>query len=112
MAQRAEPAHDPGSGAVGASASSELTDRESAILDFENRFWRDPGAKEEAIRMEFGLSAARYYQLLNALIDTPAAIVGDPMLVRRLQRVRDARVRARSVRSDRTDDDRHARSRD
>lgn len=72
-----------------------LTERDRHILDFERRLWRHPGAKEQAIRAEFSLSSARYYQLLNAVIDSPAALVYDPMLVRRLQRVRDARVAAR-----------------
>ena len=75
-----------------------LTEREVSILEFEQRWVSRSGVKEEAIRVELGLSAARYYQLLNALIDTPAAVTHDPMLVRRLQRVRDARVRARAAR--------------
>lgn len=74
-----------------------LSDRDEAILGFEHEWWRHGGAKEEAIRREFGVSAARYYQLLNSLIDSPAAIVHDPMLVRRLQRVRDARTSERST---------------
>ncbi len=79
--------------------ASTLSERDAAILDFEHRGWRHAGAKEEAIRAEFGLSAARYYQLLNALIDSPAAVVHDPMLVRRLQRIRDSRTQARTVRT-------------
>lgn len=78
---------------------SALGDRERDILAFEHEWWRHAGAKEEAIRSQFGLSAARYYQLLNALIDTPAAVIHDPMLVRRLQRVRDARTSARRART-------------
>lgn len=93
MGEQAEPTDEPG--AVGA---QRLNERDEAMLDFEHRWWRHAGAKEEAIRVQFGLSASRYYQLLNALIDSPAAIVYDPMLVRRLQRVRDARTSARSAR--------------
>lgn len=70
----------------------ELTSRETAILAFERAWWRRGGVKEEAIREEFGISAARYYQLLGALIDSPAALIEDPMLVKRLQRLRDARA--------------------
>lgn len=95
MAARPEPAHDQG---------SDLADRDERILDFERRWWRHVGAKEEAIRSQFGLSAARYYQLLNALIDSPAAVRHDPMLVRRLQRARDARTAARAARAFRTSD--------
>lgn len=77
----------------------ELTERDEAILAFERQWWRHAGAKEQAIRQEFGLSAARYYQLLGALIDSPAALAHDPMLVKRLQRLRDARTAARSARA-------------
>jgi hypothetical protein len=80
----------------------ELTDRDREILAFEERWWRHVGAKEEAIRVTFKLSAARYYQLLNALIDSPAALVAQPMLVKRLQRARDNRTRARASRAFRT----------
>jgi hypothetical protein len=69
-----------------------------AILAFERRWWRHAGAKEQAIRDDFGLSAARYYQLLGALIDMPAALAHDPMLVKRLQRMRDARLATRTAR--------------
>ena len=80
-------------------APSELTERDIAILAFERQWWKHAGAKEEAIRAEFGLSAARYYQLLGVLIDSPLALVHDPMLVKRLQRMRHARAEARSRRS-------------
>ncbi len=73
-----------------------LSDRDKRILDFERQWWKHGGAKEEAIRLEFDLSAARYYQLLRSLIQSPAALVHDPMLVKRLQRVRDARANARN----------------
>lgn len=76
-----------------------LNGRDAAILAFERRRFGDPGAKEKAIREEFGVTSARYYQVLNALIDSPAAIVHDPMLVRRLQRMREARTSARTART-------------
>jgi hypothetical protein len=44
------------------------------------------------------MSATRYYQVLNALIDTPAAMTADPMLVKRLRRLRASRQRQRSAR--------------
>ena len=61
---------------------------------------RWPEAAEEgpdfaAIRAEFGVSTARYYQMLYALIDSPIAVRQDPLLVRRLQRLRESRRRAR-----------------
>ncbi|WP_255576945.1 DUF3263 domain-containing protein [Cryobacterium inferilacus] len=80
-------------------AARSLTPRDEAVLAFERRWWSHPGAKEQAIRSEFGLSAARYYQLLGALLDSPLALAHDPMLVKRLQRMRDARALARSHRA-------------
>lgn len=84
-------------GSPGSSADA-LTDREREILAFERQWWRFAGAKEQAIRELFGLSATRYYQALNALIDRPAALAADPMLVKRLRRLRTTRQRARAAR--------------
>ena len=78
--------------------STVLSPRDAAILDFERQWWRHAGAKEESIREFFGLSAARYYQLLNVVIDSPDAVRHDPMLVGRLHRARDERTRARAAR--------------
>ena len=85
-------------------ADPDLPERDRAVLEFERQWWRHVGAKEDAIRSQFGLSAARYYQVLNAVIDTPAAVRHDPMLVRRLLRARDARTSARAARAFRIDD--------
>ena len=76
-----------------------LTDRDRAILDFEGVWPRHVGAKEEAIRVELGLTPARYYQLLGRLIDTAEALEHDPMLVKRLRRIRDERARERWARA-------------
>jgi hypothetical protein len=73
----------------------ELDDRSRDILDFEREGWKLTIAKERAIRERFGFSAARYHQLLNRIIASPAALAYDPMLVRRLRRVREARRRKR-----------------
>jgi hypothetical protein len=75
-----------------------LTRREREILSFERQWWRYAGAKEQAIRELFDMSAARYYQVLNALLDRPEAVAHDPMLVKRLRRLRASRQRARSAR--------------
>lgn len=91
-----EPLLDPDR--MPASSAGGLTDREQRVLDMERREWRSPGAKELAVRTELGLSSARYYQVLNALLDSPEALRADPMLVKRLRRIRDARVHARRVR--------------
>lgn len=78
--------------------SGQLTERELAILAFERQWWKYAGAKESAIRDLFDMSATRYYQVLNALIDQPEALVADPMLVKRLRRLRSTRQRTRSAR--------------
>jgi Protein of unknown function (DUF3263) len=71
----------------------ELSERSREILDFE-RTWRAlPGTKAAAIRERFGMSDSRYYQLLNALLDDPLALEQDPVLVKRLRRLRVSRRR-------------------
>ncbi|GAA0482670.1 hypothetical protein Ade02nite_66290 [Paractinoplanes deccanensis] len=74
---------------------SELSDREREILAFEARWWKHAGSKEQAIRDTFELSSTRYYQILNALLDNPAALEHDPVLVGRLRRLRSTRARTR-----------------
>ena len=73
-----------------------LTERDLEMLAFERQWWRHAGAKETAIRERFGLAPTRYYQALNALVDRPAALAADPLLVRRLRRLRAARGQRRS----------------
>ena len=80
------------------SDSPSLTEREQEILAFERQWWKYAGAKEQAIRELFDMSATRYYQVLNALLDRPEALAFDPMLVKRLRRLRAARQRARTAR--------------
>jgi hypothetical protein len=72
-----------------------LSDRDASILAFEKQWWRHAGAKEQAIKDQFGLSGTRYYQLLNSLLDNPAALAHDPVLVGRLRRIRGSRARQR-----------------
>ena len=73
-----------------------LSERDMRILAFERSWWRQPGAKEQAISDMLGLSATRYYQLLNDLIDRPEALGFDPVLVTRLRRQRSRRNRMRA----------------
>ncbi|MFA7324063.1 MAG: DUF3263 domain-containing protein [Candidatus Nanopelagicales bacterium] len=77
---------------------TELSDRDRSILEFERQWWKYAGAKEQAIRDLFDMSATRYYQILNGLIDQPSAMQLDPMLVKRLRRMRSSRQKARSAR--------------
>jgi len=72
-----------------------LSSRERAILDFERSWWSIPGSKESGIREQLDLSPTRYYQLLGDLLDSPDALAYDPLVVRRLRRIRDRRRRAR-----------------
>jgi hypothetical protein len=81
-----------------AESTSELSERDCAILSLERQWWKYAGAKEQAVREKFDMSSTRYYQVLNALIDRPEALAFDPLLVRRLRRLRAARQRARSAR--------------
>ncbi len=75
----------------------ELSARDAEILAFERQWWKFAGAKEQAIRDKFQMSATRYYQVLNALIDKPEALAQDPLLVKRLRRLRATRQRNRSA---------------
>ncbi|MGB4137137.1 MAG: DUF3263 domain-containing protein [Microbacterium sp.] len=76
----------------------DLTDRDRAILALEAAWPRHGGAKEEAIRAQLGMSPARYYQLLARLVETEQALEHDPLLVRRLRRLRDSRADRRAGR--------------
>ena len=75
-----------------------LSERDQRILEFERSWWKYSGAKEQAIRELFDLSATHYYQQLNQVIDSQAALAHDPMLVKRLRRLRTSRQRARTAR--------------
>jgi hypothetical protein len=81
-----------------AEGTPSLSDRDRRILEFERQWWKYAGAKEQAIRELFDMSSTRYYQVLNTLIDSPAALEADPMLIKRLRRLRASRQRARSAR--------------
>lgn len=84
--------------AVTVAGSEGLSETEASILAFERQWWKYAGAKETAIRDLFDMSATRYYQVLNHLLDSEAALAADPMLVKRLRRMRSSRQRERSAR--------------
>jgi hypothetical protein len=100
----------PGEGAVpnqlpfagptsdGTDLADPLSARDRDLLAFERQWWKYAGAKEQAIRELFDMSTTRYYQLLNQLIDRPEALAHDPMLVKRLRRMRSQRQRQRAAR--------------
>lgn len=74
-----------------------LSAREQAMLAFERQWWKYAGAKEQAIREIFDLSPTRYYQVLNKLLEKHEALRTDPLLVKRLRRLRVGRQRARAA---------------
>ena len=75
-----------------------LSQRDREILAFEREWFKHVGAKDSEVRARFGISATRYYQILNELLASPAAMSEDPMLVKRLQRMRSSRQRLRAAR--------------
>ncbi len=101
MSSDAAPVHPPEASPAAAAEvvapEPGLPRRERDVLAFERQWWRYAGAKEAAIREQFGLSATRYYQVLNTVIDRPEALAVDPLLVRRLRRMRATRQRQRST---------------
>ena len=84
--------------ASGQPGQGELSPRDQEILAFERQWWKYAGSKEQAVRELFDMSTTRYYQVLNALIGRPEAVAHDPMLVKRLRRMRAARQKSRSAR--------------
>ena len=74
-----------------------LDGRDRAILDFEREWWRYAGHKEQAIREHFDMSTTAYYRAVNELIDQDAAMAYDPMLVKRMRRMRARRNQQRAA---------------
>lgn len=77
---------------------NDLNEREIAILNFEQHWVGRNAAKEQAIRSQFGFSAVRYYQILGELIQQPAALRYDPVMVNRLLRLARERSHLRASR--------------
>ncbi len=72
-----------------------LTERDLAIIEFERTWWSNEGPKEALIRERFDLSTSRYYDLLSDIVDSEEALSFDPLVIRRLRRLRARRRRAR-----------------
>lgn len=72
-----------------------LSERDTAILALEARWFKHAGAREQAIHDKLGMTPTRYYQVLNRLLDDPDALAHDPITVNRLRRIRDDRQRTR-----------------
>ena len=88
MSEFSIPLNDP--------ATAGLSEFEVKMLEFERSWWRHAGVKESSIKELFNLTPPAYYQLLNNLIDREAAVLAEPILVKRLRRLRDSRTQARS----------------
>jgi hypothetical protein len=82
-------------GRVSLPENAPLTSVEIEILEFERSWWAGDTPKHEGIVDRFSLTSAEYYQQLNMLIDRDVALEHDPMLVRRLRRMRDRRRQER-----------------
>jgi Protein of unknown function (DUF3263) len=74
-----------------------LTERDKAILDFEASWFVIDGDRIDILRERFACSPEEYTLELNRVIDHPGAIEFSPLVVRRLQRNRQRRRRARLV---------------
>jgi hypothetical protein len=97
MAEGAQPSPPvPETGTAGGHGG--LSKREIEVLAFERQWFKYAGAKEKAIRQQFAMSSTRYYQILNQLIDKQEAMQADPMLVKRLRKMRTVRQRTRAAR--------------
>ena len=88
MSEFSMPLNDP--------VTAGLSEFEVKMLEFERSWWRHAGVKESSIKELFNLTPPAYYQLLNNLIDREAAVMAEPILVKRLRRLRDSRTQARS----------------
>ena len=71
-----------------------LDERDLAILQFEATWFMLDEDRHDAIRARFACSVEDYTLDLNRVIDLPAALLADQLVVRRLRRHRDRRRRA------------------
>ncbi len=69
----------------------QLSQRDRAILDFEQSWWESATPRDQAVREQFQLTESEYAEVLNQLIASEAALLAEPLLIRRLRRLRDRR---------------------
>jgi hypothetical protein len=72
-----------------------LSERHAAMLDFERGWWDSDEPRDQVIRARFQCAPAEYHAELTRVLDDPAALAHDPLVVRRLKRLR---LRARRER--------------
>jgi hypothetical protein len=77
------------------SSASSLSDIEVRMLDFERQWWKYAGTKDAAIKELFDMPTKKYYEILNSLIDRDDALASSPLLIKRLRRLREARLERR-----------------
>lgn len=94
----AEPGSDAPEPAPASLPAPGLTDEALAMLRLAGQYWRNGSAKDQAVRDRFGISPTRFHQRINALLPNPAAMAAEPLIVRRLQRIADARRRMKTTR--------------
>lgn len=70
-----------------------LSERDLAIIEFEAGWFLLDEDRHDAIRARFGCSVEDYNLELNRVIDHPASMCADPLVVRRLRRTRERRRR-------------------
>jgi len=63
-----------------------LTDRDREMLAFEETHSRHTGAKEGAIRARWGVTPARYYQIVRSRLKLAEAVAAFPQLANRWAR--------------------------
>ena len=80
---------------TGARAPNGLTDDERRLLEFERGHPGNTPRKESLIVETFDVSPTRYYQRLDVVFRTSAALELDPLLVRRLRERSARRLRER-----------------
>ncbi|MCW2496062.1 DUF3263 domain-containing protein [Jatrophihabitans sp.] len=51
---------------------------DAELITYAGRFYRRPGAREQAVRAELRLSATRFWQLVIAVLDSPGRIAALP----------------------------------
>jgi len=74
-----------------------LTERQRELLDFERTWWQFDEHRDDLIRARFGCEPDEYYAELNRVLELPAAMAHDPLVVRRFRR---RRVRRRRLLSE------------
>lgn len=64
-----------------------LSEEDRTILDFEGRWWLEPGPKDQAIEFTLGLTAALYYERLIAIVGLAESSQVAPLTVARIKSI-------------------------